>query len=166
MRTVAITTAILIIVAIGGIAWLHHTPKGKRFKSIHLDKRHATSPVDNTINLKLSSKAKDAKAFTLKNRYNSSYCFLIDMSRPSNQRRFFIYDLKKDSIINAGLVTHGRCNQEWLEGRKYGNEVGCGCTSLGKYRIGHSYSGRFGLAFKLHGLDKTNDKALDRKSVV
>jgi hypothetical protein len=65
-------------------------------------------------------------------------------------------------VQRSGLVTHGRCNQDWLEGRKYGNTVGCGCTSLGKYRIGNSYNGRFGLAFKLYGLDKTNDKAFNR----
>ncbi len=84
------------------------------------------------------------------------------MSLPSGQKRFFIYDLQKDSIQNAGLVTHGRCNQEWLEGRKYGNTIGSGCTSLGRYKIGHAYKGRFGLAFKLYGLDKTNDNAFKR----
>jgi hypothetical protein len=81
------------------------------------------------------------------------------MSLPSGQNRFFVYDLKKDTIKNAGVVTHGRCNQQWLEGRKYSNEAGCGCTSLGKYKIANSYYGRFGLAYKLHGLDKTNSNA-------
>jgi hypothetical protein len=54
------------------------------------------------------------------------------------------------------------CNENWLEGRKYGNEVECGCTALGKYRIGNSYNGRFGQAFKLYGLERTNDKAFER----
>jgi len=40
--------------------------------------------------------------------------------------------------------------------------MGCGCTSLGKYRIGNSYYGKFGLAFKLYGLDKTNSNAFNR----
>ena len=84
------------------------------------------------------------------------------MSLHSGQNRFFVYDLKKDTIRNSGLVTHGRCNQYWLEGRKYDNTVGCGCTSLGKYKIGHAYNGKFGLAYKLYGLDKTNDKAFQR----
>jgi hypothetical protein len=84
------------------------------------------------------------------------------MRLPSYQKRFFVYDLNKDSIINSGLVTHGRCNEYWLEGRKYGNAPGCGCTSLGKYKVGNAYQGRFGLAFKLYGLDKTNDKAFER----
>jgi hypothetical protein len=33
---------------------------------------------------------------------------------------------------------------------------------LGKYKVGYSYNGRFGLAYKLYGLDKTNDKAFER----
>jgi hypothetical protein len=88
------------------------------------------------------------------------------MSLPANHKRFFVYDLDKDTIQNSGLVTHGNCNQYWLEGRKYGNEIGCGCTSLGKYKIGNSYYGRFGLAFKLYGLEKTNSNAFKRYVVL
>lgn len=111
---------------------------------------------------KLAAKSSAAKTFVAKNGYNTQICFLIDMSLPSGQPRFFVYNLKKDSVINAGLVTHGRCNKNWLEGRKYGNTVGCGCTSLGKYKIGYPYNGRFGLAFKLYGLESTNNKAFER----
>ena len=111
---------------------------------------------------KLRLKAGDAEAFVKQNNYNDNICFLIDMSLASGQNRFFVYDFKKDTLQNSGLVTHGRCNENWLEGRKYGNTVGCGCTSLGKYKIGNSYDGKFGLAFKLYGLDKTNDKAFSR----
>lgn len=111
---------------------------------------------------KMQLKAPDAKLFAQQKGYNETICFLVDMSLPSGQNRLFVYDLTKDTIRNAGLVTHGRCNQYWLDGRKYGNTVGCGCTSLGKYKIGRSYQGRFGLAYKLHGLDRTNNKAFER----
>jgi len=39
---------------------------------------------------------------------------------------------------------------------------GCGCSPLGKYKIGNLYYGRFGLAYKLYGLDKTNNNAFRR----
>lgn len=102
------------------------------------------------------------KEFVRHNNYNSGICFLINMSLPSGSKRFFIYDLKKDSVINAGLVTHGNCYQYWLEGRTYSNKVGSGCTSLGRYKVGKPYYGRFGLAYKLYGLDSTNNNALKR----
>src|SRR5205809_8001171 len=109
----------------------------------------------------IRSKAIEAKTYTSSKAYNTDFCFLIDMSISSGQKRFFVYDFAHDSITCSGLVTHGRCNEDWLEGRRYGNTPGCGCTSLGKYRIGNAYMGRFGLAFKLHGLEKTNDKAYE-----
>lgn len=111
---------------------------------------------------KLRSRATDARSFIQEKGYNKRICFLIDMSMPSGQPRFFVYDLLRDTLQNNGLVTHGRCNEDWLQGRKYGNTVGCGCTSLGRYRIGKRYSGKFGLAFKLHGLDSSNDRAYER----
>lgn len=88
------------------------------------------------------------------------------MDMPSGSNRFFIYDLEKDSLLDAALVTHGRCNEAWLEGRKYSNEVGSGCTSPGRYKIGNPYMGRFGLAYKLHGLDSSNSNAYARYVVL
>jgi hypothetical protein len=98
--------------------------------------------------------------------YNTNTCFLIDMSIESGKNRFFVFDLQKDSILDAGLVAHGSCNKTWLSGRQYGNDVGCGCTSLGKYKIGAPYKGRFGVAYKLYGLDATNSNAFERAVVL
>lgn len=118
--------------------------------------------VNSRLRSRLTNRASLAKDFIIRNRYNSDWCFLVDMSIESGANRFFVYDLKNDSVLQSGLVTHGRCNEEWLVGRRYGNEVGCGCTSLGKYRIGNPYKGKFGLAYKLHGLDSTNSRAFER----
>jgi hypothetical protein len=107
-----------------------------------------------------------AKEFVRRKNYNEQICFMVDMSISSNQNRFFVFDLKKDTIRNSGLVTHGRCNEYWLEGRKYGNKIGCGCSSLGKYKIGKSYYGKFGLAYKLYGLDSSNSNAFARYVVL
>ena len=85
---------------------------------------------------------------------------------PPGRTVFFVFDLTGDSVLFSGLVTHGRCNEDWLEGRKYNNVIGGGCTSLGRYRIGTSYHGRFGLAFKLHGLEQTNSNAFKRYVVL
>ena len=143
-------------------SWFTSSGIWKRIKannSIHVKKEIAA---ENAIVEKVKKKSVDAVSFVKKNGYNESVCFLLDMTLPSGQNRFFIYDIEKDTIQNSGLVTHGRCNQLWLEGRKYSNEPGCGCTSLGKYKIGHPYVGRFGLAYKLYGLDKTNNNAFKR----
>ncbi|MCX6315692.1 MAG: murein L,D-transpeptidase catalytic domain family protein [Bacteroidetes bacterium] len=115
---------------------------------------------------RLADKAAEAKAFIEKKGYNEEVVFLLDMKPASGQNRFFVYDLAKDTIQMAGLVTHGNCFQYWLEGRKYSNVVGSGCTSLGKYRVGSSYTGKFGYSYKLHGLDSTNSNAFERTVVL
>jgi hypothetical protein len=88
------------------------------------------------------------------------------MSLSSGQSRFFIYDLKNDSVMNAGLVAHGNCFEYWLADRRYSNAVGSGCTSLGKYKIGNSYTGKFGYSYKLYGLDSSNNNAFERTVVL
>ena len=99
---------------------------------------------------KLLLHAPEAEEYATNNHFNTDVCFFVDMNTESGSSRFFVYDLKKQKILEKGLVTHGRCNQKWLRGRQYGNTVGCGCTSLGKYKIGHPYKGKFGLAYKLY----------------
>lgn len=80
---------------------------------------------------KLTSLEPDLKAFTKENKLNEKLCFLIDMSKASGTRRFYVFDLETASVKDAGLITHGWCNEEWMEGRKYSNAIGSGCTSLG-----------------------------------
>ena len=166
MKKLTITLLLLTGITAIALAWLNLTPSGKRTRAVHLPHRESVITKSHQPYLKLKGKASDARSFVKENNYNADFCFLIDLSLPSYQKRFFIYDLKKDSIVNSGLVTHGNCNEYWLEERKYGNTVGCGCSSLGKYKVGYSYQGKFGLAFKLYGLDKTNDNAFKRYVVL
>jgi hypothetical protein len=39
-------------------------------------------------------------------------------------------------------------------------------TSLGAYLTGETYHGKHGLSLRLHGLDASNDKALERAIVI
>lgn len=139
------------------------------YKATHKPPVNASSALNGAASplfLKTQAKAALARQFAVSKKYNTRICFLIDMSLSSGKNRFFIYDLRHDSIINSGLVTHGRCNEVWLNGRKYSNQVGSGCTSPGRYKIGNSYSGKFGLAYKLYGLDSTNSNAFKRYVVL
>ncbi len=137
-----------------------------------LRNNHAPANINTTTTkaaawrIKIENKAAQAEKWINTHQYNTDYCFLIDMSLESGKNRFFVYSLKGDSILAQGLVTHGRCNENWLEGRKYDNRIGCGCTSLGHYKVGHKYTGRFGTAFKLHGLDSSNSNAFARYVVL
>ena len=148
------------------LAWYTQTNTWNKNKPLPVPKKESNKKPSSEWMSKMKSKAEQAKTFIKRKGYNDKICFLIDMSLPSGQNRFFIYDLKKDSLINKQLVAHGNCFEFWLEGRKYSNVVGSGCTSLGKYRIGNSYTGKFGYSYKLHGLDSTNNNAFERTVVL
>ncbi|MBL7747245.1 MAG: murein L,D-transpeptidase catalytic domain family protein [Chitinophagaceae bacterium] len=156
----------LACIAIIALSFFTHSSSGEKIKELHFSKKERTQPAPENTTEKLFKKAAQAKNLTQQKGYNDNICFLIDMTLPSGQNRFFIYDLKKDTVQSAGLVAHGNCFQYWLEGRKYSNVVGSGCTSLGKYKIGHSYIGKWGYSYKLHGLDSTNNNAFERTVVL
>lgn len=95
--------------------------------------------------------------------YNQEIVFYLDFTLPSNKERFFVVDPIKDSIIQKGLVTHGSCSGTTAKpGERYANTPESYCSSLGKYKVGTSYQGKFGLAYKLHGLDSSNSNAFER----
>jgi hypothetical protein len=115
---------------------------------------------------KLQEKAAGSKAFLKQKGFSTQYIFLIDMALHSGKARFFIYNLQTDAILISGLVSHGSCNTIFLAQPKFSNTPECGCSSLGRYKIGSAYEGRFGKAFKLIGLDSTNSNAYKRSVVL
>lgn len=120
-------------------------------------------PAENLKKLseKLQKTVVGLQKFAAKHHYNDSVFFIADMSISAGRKRYFVYNANSDSILAAGLVTHGQGNGVGST-IQYSNEPGSNCTSDGIYKIGNSYSGRFGLAYKLYGLQTTNSNALNR----
>ena len=114
----------------------------------------------------LKEKAVSLKEFAATHSYNKEICFLVDMCISSGKNRFFVYDLQKDSILLAGLVAHGSCDRGFQENAALSNTINSGCSSLGKYKVGGSYKGQFGMAYKLYGLDSSNSNAFKRNIVL
>jgi hypothetical protein len=87
---------------------------------------------------RLKEKAQLAKDYVDENGFDVSYCFMIDMRLPSGKNRFFVYNLLKDSLEAAGLVTHGKGSESESGNLIFSNTPNSNCTSLGKYKIGNS----------------------------
>jgi hypothetical protein len=151
---------LIAVAAASSIAFLHSNKKSasKISHAITLLKNRDTKT---ELFKKVRSIAGEVKLYAENHHYNSRYCFLIDMKLPSGTKRFFVYDLKADSILIAGLVAHGYGNSSG-SGANFSNIPGSNSSSLGKYKIGNAYNGRFGLAFKLYGLDSSNSNAFNR----
>jgi len=116
--------------------------------------------------VRLTEKATQAKKYVSERGFDEQYCFLIDMRLPSGKNRFFVYNLQGDSVETEGLVAHGIGSENGNDELIFSNVPNSHSTSLGKYRIGKSYDGNFGLAYKLYGLDITNSNAYDRAVVL
>lgn len=104
------------------------------------------------------------------NNYSMEYCFLVDMSIPSGKKRFFVYNLRKDSLEFSAMVSHGfgstQKEKDCEDQLMFSNMPYSFKTSLGKYKIGKPYKGTYGLSYKLYGLDSTNNRAFERAIVL
>lgn len=117
---------------------------------------------------RLKEKTSTLAKYVADNGFNEEFCFMVDMAIPSGKNRFFIYNIQKDSVEQTSLVSHGSgsyypgCNDLLV----FSNTPNSNATSLGKYKIGNAYNGKYGLSYKLYGLDSTNNKAYERAIVL
>jgi hypothetical protein len=157
-------TAILLLVIIGITITVFSVPKKwvqqhNIFAKANTSKAFVTDKASFAIAKK---RAKQLKTYLQKNGYSDSICFMVNMAIPSGKPRFFVYDLQKDTITKMGLVTHGSGSENEDGTFVFKNIPNSLASSKGKYKIGESYNGKYGLAFKLYGLDSTNNKAFER----
>jgi hypothetical protein len=154
-------TALLLLVSLSAVAYFFwYKPKfnTQTTNAAFKPKRYETNK---NILVRLKQKSNVIAAYADAHNYNTQYCFMADMKIASGKKRFFVYNLNKDSIELSGLVTHGSGTSQ-SNSIEFSNTANSLCTSLGKYKIGSSYNGKFGLAFKLYGLDNTNSNAFNR----
>jgi len=157
-------TFLLLLSGISALAYFFwYKPKfGSEIKSTGFAVKENRSNDDSETLLRLYQKSLSAKHYGKAYGFNEQYCFLMDLRIASGRNRFFVYNLQNDSVEIAGLVTHGGGSENGSEDLTFSNTPNSHCTSLGKYKVGKSYTGKFGLAYKLYGLEKTNSKAFDR----
>ena len=91
---------------------------------------------------------------------------VIDYSKPSTERRLWVFDLKAKELIYEELVAHGQGSGANMA-TKYSNENESHQTSLGLFVTRDTYVGRNGYSLRLDGLDRgVNDRARERAIVM
>ena len=113
-----------------------------------------------------TNRASAVRSYATAKDFSTTWCFLVDMSIHSGRKRFFVYDLERNMVIMSGLVSHGSCNETFLDQAKFSNAPGGNCTSQGKYKVGEKYRGQYGKSYKLYGLESTNSNAYTRAIVL
>lgn len=157
---------IFLLIIITGGSFLILKEKNSPKPKIVPVKKINTRAADNSGTVRLHAYADLMRKYLKNINCNKDVCFLVDMKIPSGRNRFFVYSLSGDSIITSGLTTHGSGSQTETAVLNFSNREGSNATSLGKYKIGEKYTGKFGTAYKLFGLDKTNSNAYVRAVVL
>ncbi len=91
---------------------------------------------------------------------------VIDYSKPSTEKRLWVFDLKSRELIYEELVAHGQGTGANMA-TQFSNEADSHRTSLGLFRTDAPYVGKNGYSLRLDGLDKgLNDRARERAIVM
>lgn len=91
---------------------------------------------------------------------------VIDYSRPSTEKRLWVFDLTSRELLYEELVAHGQGSGDNLA-TQFSNAAESHRTSLGLFRTADPYVGKNGYSLRLDGLDAgVNDQARDRAIVM
>lgn len=97
---------------------------------------------------------------------NPTTLTVIDYSKPSTEKRLWVFDLKSRELIYEELVAHGQGTGANIA-TQFSNEPDSHRTSLGLFRTDTPYVGKNGYSLRLDGLDKgLNDRARERAIVM
>ena len=91
---------------------------------------------------------------------------VIDYSRPSSEKRMWVYDLQTRNLLYEELVAHGQGSGGNVP-NAFSNEPETHRTSLGLFATDTTYLGKNGYSLRLDGLDAgLNDRARERAIVI
>ena len=95
---------------------------------------------------------------------------VIDYSLPSSQRRLWVIDPQRISVLFHEFVSHGRGSTTDADpdhAVRFGNDPESHRSSLGTFLTGSTYSGQHGHSLELVGLEPgVNDRAEERRIVM
>ena len=182
-RILLSVSGILIIVASLSFNWRKETasiPKAEIVEAVH-DVNGAEAPdslITSYDELNLRSTGLDFEVFQraltgylfLKNSDSTalrkSVIWVVDFSKPSTQKRFWVIDLEEKKLIYSTWVAHGQGSGQTIA-TTFSNQPNSYQSSLGFYKTAEIYYGKHGRSLKLDGLDKGfNDNARERSIVI
>jgi hypothetical protein len=91
---------------------------------------------------------------------------VIDFTKPSTEKRMWVYDLRSRELLFEEMVSHGR-GSGMKYATKFSNVPDSNQSSLGLFRTAEAYVGSNGYSLRLDGLEPgVNDRARERAIVI
>ncbi len=161
-------TVLLFVTTLGlSLPCFSQTSKAK-FQNSYItqtiENTYKQAQLEGVIDFQLFSDAYIAYKETLDRR--KSLLTIIDYSKPSTEKRFYVVDLKKKQLIFNTYVAHGVNSGETVA-KRFSNIINSRKTSLGTFLTDTTYYGSNGYSLRLDGLTSgVNDKARERYIVI
>jgi len=131
-------------------------------KEIQILKSQARNIDDKVLRLALTAYMNANKRGYVRNQMLT----VIDYSKPSTEKRLWVFDLKKNRTLYNTWVSHGK-NSGLINATSFSNSPGSLKSSLGVFQTADTYLGKNGYSLRLHGLDRgINDYAYSRAIVI
>lgn len=167
-RILFCTTFFGLISASWPLSWMFSHPNPELFGTRSWENKeiqilHAAAPTLDEKVLKLSL---TAYINARKQGYdNKQLLTVIDYSKPSTEKRLWVFDIKKGKEVLYTWVSHGK-NSGNVQASSFSNTNGSLKSSLGVFVTDEPYIGSHGVALRVTGLEKgVNDNAYSRNIV-
>lgn len=146
------------------------------FAAINLSNKEATEDVD-IHQLWLDCRLDEVVSFEVFNTAIQGYrqidnikkknvVTIIDFSKPSTEKRFFVIDLENKQLLYKCFVAHGKNSGENYA-KSFSNQSHSLKSCLGFFLTAETYFGKHGYSLRLDGLEKSiNDNARAREIVI
>ncbi len=110
-------------------------------------------------------RAVEAAKYCRENGYNQRIVLLWDLSIHSGRRRFVVWNITENRAEHAFLASHGSGSRRSHVPSAYArvsNADGSHLSSVGRALVAERYVGRYGVAYRLDGLEETNSEMRKR----
>ena len=110
-------------------------------------------------------RAAEAVEYSRRHGYNDRVVLLWDLSLHSGRRRFVVWDVERDCMLHAFVASHGSGSKRRRVPSIYAkvsNEDGSHRSSEGFALVAERYEGRYGVAYRLDGLQESNSEMRKR----
>ena len=118
-----------------------------------------------SLRSRVAKRAEALREYCLKEGYNTSVALFVDASRHSGRRRFVAWSFERNAPMFTCPVSLGSGAKESHVRSAYAefsNNEGSHLSSLGRALVAERYEGRYGVAYRLDGLEVSNSNLRPR----